>query len=178
MHNYSNYQCCQHIRVTESWKMRSHNRSQVVYSKLIHLSLPRVYWSVSNWIFDTINISWHCLIFYLSAFIGNVSLLTRVRGIIWHITQMGNATTVYYLFMLRLGTRFQFAKRFCLLVTLSEAHGWTPHLLRNVCNQRRSEQEYPLSRIIFCNLLFKVLLNFAHNAQTCSPIIILWKNNW
>ena len=22
-HNYSNYQCCQHIRVTESWKMRS-----------------------------------------------------------------------------------------------------------------------------------------------------------
>ena len=29
--------------------------------KLIHLSLLRVYWSVSKWIFDTINISWHCL---------------------------------------------------------------------------------------------------------------------
>ena len=24
VHNYSNYQCCQHIRVTESWKVRSH----------------------------------------------------------------------------------------------------------------------------------------------------------
>ena len=54
-----------------------------------------MYWSVSNWIFDTINISWHCLIFYLSAYIGNVSLFTRVRGIIWHITQMGNATTIF-----------------------------------------------------------------------------------
>ena len=90
VHNYSNYQCCHHIRVTEisQW-------IPISLLKLIHLSLLRVYWSVSNWIFDTNNISWHCLIFYLSAYIGNVSLFTRVRGIIWHITQMGKATTIF-----------------------------------------------------------------------------------
>ena len=40
----------------------------------------------------------------------------------------------------------------------------------------RSEQECPLTRIIYCSLLFRVLLNFAYNAQTCSPKFILWMN--
>ena len=52
--------------------------------------------------------------------------------------------------------------------------GWTPHLLRNVCNQRRSEKHCPMTRIIYCSLLFRVLLISARNAQICSPKFILW----
>ena len=134
-----------------------------------------MYWSVSNWIFDTINISWHCLIFYLSANIGNVSLFTRVRGIIWHITQMGNATTILYVkFRNTFSVRLTFLSVSDTVRSPYNCNGWTPHLLRNVCSQRRSEQECPLTRIFYCSLLFRVVLNFEHNARTCSLKTILW----
>ena len=34
-----------------------------------------------------------------------------------------------------------------------------------MCVTRKTEQEIPLARIIYCSLPFRVLLNFAHNAQ-------------
>ena len=43
-----------------------------------------------------------------------------------------------------------------------------PRIYCAACNQRRAHRPDSFS------LLFRVLLNFAHNAQTCSPKIILW----
>ena len=156
--------------------MRSHNRSQLLYSSLsIYLFFACTEACQIEFLTQSTSVD-TCLIFYLSAYIGNVSLFTRVRGIIWHITQMGNANTIF----LCKGQEHVFSSLNILSVSDTvrspfNCNGWTPHLLRNVCNQRRSEQECPLTRIIYCSLLFR-RLNFAHNSQTCSPKFILWMN--
>ena len=68
VHNYSNYLCCQHLRVTESWKMRSQLAYPFIYSLCVLKRVKLNFWhnqhqmTLSNLL--SISVYWECLTFY------------------------------------------------------------------------------------------------------------------